>query len=212
MKIKSITNVITNSSDETFLIITTATLEEVNKWLSENIEGVCPAYLVEDSCDLQDWLDFEGLYDPTDPKSLLNYQLDANIRFIEKPGNSHGKIRFVKAWVRFINAHRKELGLTNPVSIYRMVFRRKRRTFKHIFLKNYWRFEISNNMTPELMNMFIKHYKGKHPKWNIPEELTVQHWIGAYKIDSEGENTIPWEDMDKLWYKFCPNIRRCHLG
>jgi len=210
MKVKSITNVITNSSDETYLVITSATLADVNNWLAENIRGVEPACLVKSSIDLGNWLDYEGLYDPADPKSLLIYQLNANRRFIEDSGNSHGKIRFTKAWVRFINAHLKELDLTDPISIYRRKLHRKK--FGYIYLRNYWRFEISNNMTPELMNMFIKHYKGKHPSWNIPEELTVQHWIGAYKIDSVDENSIPWEDMDKLWNKFSPNIRRCHLG
>lgn len=210
MKIKSITNVITNSSDETYLVRTTATLEEVNKWLSENIEGVCPAYLVKDSCDLQDWLDFEGLYDPSDPKSVLEYQIRAIGYFISSWHTKHGTLRFAKAWVRFINNHLKEFDLKEPVYLLHCRFRR--RGFSYVELINYWFFEVSEGMTPELMNQFIKHYKGKHPNWNIPEELTVQHWIGAYKIDSECENSIPWRDMDKLWDKFSPNIKRCHLG
>ena len=210
MKILSINNVITNSSDETYLVITKSTLEEVNKWLSDNIEGVCPAYLVEDSCDLHDWLDFEGLYDPTDPESVLKYQIYTIGHFIGSWHKKHGKLRFAKAWVRFINNHLKEFDLKEPV--YLLSYNSHRRKSGIIDLVNYWSFEISDGMTPELMNQFIKHYKGKHPSWSIPEELTVQHWIGAYKIDSEGENSIPWKDMDKLWDKFSPNIKRCHLG
>ena len=79
MKIKSIVNVITNSSDETFIIKTKESIEEVNEWLSENVRGWCDLQRVDSvkSPIISGIVDgFDYLYDSKDINSIKKYHIE----------------------------------------------------------------------------------------------------------------------------------------
>ena len=76
MKIKSIVNVITNSSDETFIIKTKESIDEVNEWLSENVRGWYDLQRVDSvkSPIISEIVDgFDYLYDSKDINSIKKY-------------------------------------------------------------------------------------------------------------------------------------------
>ena len=87
MKIKSIVNVITNSSDETFIIKTNESIEEINEWLSENVRGWCDLQRVDSvkSPIISEIVDgFDYLYDSKDINSIKKYHIEQVFCSVER--------------------------------------------------------------------------------------------------------------------------------
>ena len=58
---------------------------------------------------------------------------------------------------------------------------------------------------------FEKEYSDRIPKWwNIPEHLDLQYWKGKIGFCTSEENSIPWEDMEKICEKF--DGEHFHMG
>ena len=112
MKIKSITDVITNSSTEVYLIKTSESEDQLSDWLGINVQGWAGLHKIESSSDpdLKELIDYEYLYDSKSKKSMMEYHL--------KEVFCKTDLSLGIAWVKFIRNHRYRINkyckITNP--------------------------------------------------------------------------------------------------
>ena len=126
MKIKSKNNVITNSSDEVFLLRTTESLEEVKDWLKKNIKWYnnsenesypfTEPIILEKGDWIMDWLvNWHDLWDSHDLDSVEDYKIkhclcyatysDYDYDFCVKKG---GRL-VVMAFSKYCEEHEEEI-------------------------------------------------------------------------------------------------------
>lgn len=241
MKIKSIVNVITNSSDETFIIKTNESIEEVNEWLSENVRGWCDLQRVDSvkSPIISEIVDgFDYLYDSKDINSIKKYQIEQVFCSIdrnsiyENPTKEELEIRanLCDKWLIFLAENRK---LINKIA-------RKRKkeswVFEHyrlpkvdeiyleaIPLNNgdviynvqpYYITDINELIPTWLYKKFIVQYcsENKTPSnWLVPKDMDMNTYIGGYGFTTTDENSISYEDMQKIAHKYTES-EHWHLG
>lgn len=241
MKIKSIVNVITNSSDETFIVKTKESIDEVNEWLSENIRGWCDLQRVDSvkSPIISGIVDgFDYLYDSKDINSIKKYHIEqvfcsiGNALYDDNPTKEELEIRvnLCKKWLIFLIENRK---LINKIA-------RKRKkeswVFEHYRLPkvddiyigkhdlrngnaiyNVYPYYITyiNELIPTwLYKKFIAQYcsENKTPSnWEIPKDMDINTYIGGYGFTTTDENSISYEDMEKIVHKYAES-NHWHLG
>lgn len=230
MKIKSMNNVITNSSDEVFTLKTHKNKEEVLEWLKENIkwrycdEEYCknnpypfnePEIMEKDSGVLKWLIDYKYLYDSHDPDSIEKYKLKHCLHYacknfyndnydfcIKKEG-----IGLRNRWIKFCEDNMEELLTYFPI---------------HYTEQNFWEmFDDNEDYHNEYLypaddwsevfdpffKKFIKWYEETYPNyipkwWSIPEHLDVQTYIGKIGFSTLDENSIIYDDFEKILNEF----------
>ena len=230
MKIKSVTDVITNSSSEVFTLKTNKTKEEVFEWLKENVKWYKdhnkwysnnpypftePEVMTKDSGVLEWLIDFGYLYDSQNPEDVEKYKLQnclhyANTDFynddydfcIRKNG-----IIVRTAWIDFCENNMEELLTYFPEDYTAQDF------WERFDLEEDWHYENlypadgwSNKYNP-FFKKFIEWYEKKYPNyipkwWSIPECLDVNTYVGKIGFNSIDDNTIMYEDFEKILNEF----------
>lgn len=243
MKIKSITTVITNSSDEVFLLITNQSVEEVSKWFSENITGCDKPYKatnIKDS-NLQTLVEWDYLFDPNDEESIYHYRMSYALRKVYKFIDWHpfktrkyerkpwatkkdyveNSTELITAWVKFLNFNAVRINteykennpgvswLPIPPGGFKLNYVNHRlipdRYSNSIDTVNYY------DLPFHFYKEFVDSYKGPFPKsWKLPDHLNVNTYMNSIVVCSEYENSIPYEDMEKIEDTF--QCHRFHLG
>lgn len=241
MKIKSIVNVITNSSDETFIIKTNESIEEVNEWLSENVRGWCDLQKVDSvkSPIISGIVDgFDYLYDSKDINSIKKYHIEQVFCSIDRglfddnPTKEELEIRvnLCNKWLIFLVENRR---LINKIA-------RKRKkeswVFEHYrlpkvddiyikaiplnngnFIYDVYPYYIKyiNELIPTwLYKKFIAQYcsENKTPSnWGLPKDMDINTYIGGYGFTTTDENSISYQDMEKIAHKYTES-KHWHLG
>lgn len=239
MKIKSIVNVITNSSDETFIIKTNESIEEVNEWLSENVRGWCNLQRVDSvkSPIISEIVDgFDYLYDSKDINSIKKYHIEQVFCNVERGSYNVTKeeleIRAIlcSKWLIFLRENRR---LINKIA-------RKRKKESWVFeyyrlpkvddiyigkhdLRNgnviydvypYYIKYINELIPTWLYKKFIAQYcsENKTPSnWELPKDMDINTYIGGYGFTTTDENSISYQDMEKIMHKYAES-KHWHLG
>lgn len=239
MKIKSIINVITNSSDETFIIKTNESIDEVNKWLSENVEGWCDLQKIDSNrnpllFELTDSFDY--LYNSKDINSIKEYHIEKVFCSVD----SHSDVTKEELEIRANLCEKWLTFLTENRRLINKIFR------KHNRLKNPWRWAsrlpkadeiyleeitLSNgNVIYDVYPYYIKYidkliptwlYKkfivqycseNKTPSnWELPKDMDINTYIGDYGFTTTDENSISYQDMEKIVHKYTES-KHWHLG
>lgn len=237
MKIKSIVNVITNSSDETFIIKTNESIEEVNEWLSENVRGWCDLQRVDSAKSpiISGIVDgFDYLYDSKDINSIKKYHIEqvfCNIyRALYDGDESEIRVNLCYKWLIFLAENRK---LINKIARKRKkeswVFEHYRLPkvneiyIKEIPLNNggifydvqpYYITYINELIPIWLYKKFITQYcsENKTPSnWELPKDMDINTYIGGYGFTTTDENSISYQDMEKIMHKYTES-KHWHLG
>lgn len=239
MKIKSIVNVITNSSDETFIVKTNESIDEVNKWLSENVKGWRDLQRVDsvNSPIISGIVNgFDYLYDSKDINSIKKYHIEQVFCSVED-GLYNGtkeeleiRANLCDKWLNFLVENR---SLINKIA-------RKRKkeswVFEHyrlpkvddIYLKRHvlrngnviydvypYYIKYINELIPTwLYKKFIAQYcsENKTPSnWELPKDMDIKTYLGGYGFTTTDENSISYEDMEKIKNKYTES-EHWHLG
>ena len=239
MKIKSIVNVITNSSDETFIIKTNESIEEVNEWLSENVRGWCDLQRVDSvkSPIISEIVDgFDYLYDSKDINSIKKYHIEQVFCSVERGTYNVTKeeleirANLCDKWLIFLAENR---SLINKIAR-----KRKKESWVYdcyrlpkvdeiyleaITLNNgnviydvypYYIKYINELIPTWLYKKFIAQYysKNKTPSnWELPKDMDINTYIGGYGFTTTDENSISYEDMEKILHKYTES-KHWHLG
>lgn len=216
MKIRSITDVITNSSTEVFLLETDKSLEEIKEILPRITNGYeDPEVLTKEGGPLKQVYDFGiYLYDTSKETEVQRYmylllnmsdwQLEwENLEF--ETGESKPipedlkEIRelwkdYFKDNLEYVNQELSEkrdiffhplpADLPNPHQ-YLHIWDTEHLplSFLNTFLEDVWRKPIPESM-------------------KIPEDLTLDYWVGKIGFSGKGDNTIPyntWEEIEKTF-------------
>lgn len=239
MRIKSIVNVITNSSDETFIIKTNESIEEVNEWLSENVRGWCDLQRVDSvkSPIISEIVDgFDYLYDSKDINSIKKYHIEQVFCNVERGSYTLTKeeleirVNLCDKWLIFLVENRR---LINKIA-------RKRKkeswVYEHyrlpkvdeiyleaITLNNggviydvypYYIKYINELIPTWLYKKFIAQYcsENKTPSnWELPKDMDINTYIGGYGFTTTDENSISYQDMEKIMHKYTES-KHWHLG
>lgn len=239
MKIKSIVNVITNSSDETFIIKTNESIEEVNEWLSENVRGWCDLQRVDSvkSPIISEIVDgFDYLYDSKDINSIKKYHIEQVFCSVERGSYNVTKeemeirANLCDKWLIFLAENR---SLINKIAR-----KRKKESWVYdcyrlpkideiyleaITLNNgnviydvypYYIKYIDKLIPTRLYKQFIEQYcsENKTPSnWKLPKDMDINTYIGGYGFTTTDENSISYEDMEKIVHKYTES-KHWHLG
>lgn len=243
MKILSINNVITNSSDEVLLLITDQSVEEVSKWLSENVTGYDEPYRatnVNDS-ELQTLVEWGDLFDPDNEESMYQYRMEYVLRrvyefnyippfktrrytrrrWVHTREYIENSTELITAWVKFLNfnavrinaEYKKEYPESKhpliPIGGFKLSYKNRRLVgdrFDGTFDTCLY-YDLPFHFYKE----FVDDYKGPFPdSWDLPDKLNVNTYVNTIVVCSESENSIPYEDMEKIEDTF--DTRRFHLG
>lgn len=189
MKIRSITDVITNSSTEVFLLETNKSLEEVERILGGLTTGYRPPEILTDkkSGILGEISDFGGcLYDDESKQEYMYSRLEHNFRE-----------DITKLWNEYVWENQEYLDqeIRKSYSYYSGVSKGKLKEFCADSL--YWYVDsIPEDFLP---NFLEKVWAKPLPKFlEIPPELTFEYWKGKIGIIGEKDNSIPYDDFDKI--------------
>lgn len=239
MKIKSIVNVITNSSDETFIIKTKESIDEVNEWLSENVRGWYDLQRVDSvkSPIISEIVDgFDYLYDSKDINSIKKYHIEQVFCSVERGTYNVTKeeleirANLCDKWLIFLAENR---SLINKIAR-----KRKKESWVYdcyrlpkideiyleaITLNNgnviydvypYYIKYINKLIPTWLYKKFIAQYcsENKTPSnWKLPKDMDINTYIGGYGFTTTDENSISYEDMQKIVHKYTES-KHWHLG
>lgn len=219
MKIRSKIDVITNSSTEVFTLRTDKTLSEVSEWLHQNTSGFCePEIMTLENPDgvLQELIDFGYVVNPDDLESMSGYLMrqilkttyyDENYNEIEI---EHSK-PLLKAWLEHLWLNREELNK----------FLRKKYKPDHWkvrdgtcweeitdhdkFIKRAlqgsidYELEDQESYPPGFIEAFLDSWTGPRPKTlELPDYNNAKYWIGKIGFSGTDDNSIPYEDFDKI--------------
>lgn len=217
MKIKSITDVITNSSTEVFLLETDKTLEEVKNLLPSLTEGYKePEILSKSGGPLKDVYNL-GLYlvDTTQPKDIQRYMyglLGMSDWQWEWENEETPMPEDFKEIRRLWQGYFKDnLDYINEeISKKDEWFHALPTDFPdpHRFLHP-WDLK---HLPLSFLDKFLKEIWGKPipEALRIPKELTLDYWVGKIGFSGKGDNTIPYETWDKIYKHF--GGTHFHLG
>jgi hypothetical protein len=239
MRIKSIVNVITNSSDETFIVKTNESIEEVNEWLSENVRGWCNLQRVDSvkSPIISEIVDgFDYIYDSKDINSIKKYHIEQVFCNVERGSYNVTKeeleirANLCDKWLIFLVENRR---LINKIA-------RKRKKESWVYdcyrlpkideiyleaitlnngnviydLHPYYIKYINKLIPTWLYKKFITQYcsENKTPSnWELPKDMDINTYIGGYGFTTTDENSISYEDMEKIVHKYTES-KHWHLG
>ena len=173
MKIKSITDIITNSSTEVF-VFNTNEKDIVNNYVS-NIKGVnIPELLEKDSVLYKELINRRYLFN-TINEYLLDY-------LIEGPLIKELQKKFI-TYVKNLDIDKEDINdVISTLDI--------RDSIGVLFAWKYRNFVIN----------FIKEYYKDFPDElkNIPNELNINNYLGKYYVSSIDDNTISYNDIEYL--------------
>lgn len=239
LKIKSIVNVITNSSDETFIVKTKESIDEVNEWLSENVRGWRDLQRVDSvkSPIISEIVDgFDYLYDSKDINSIKKYHIEQVFCSVERGTYNVTKeeleirANLCDKWLIFLAENR---NLINKIAR-----KRKKESWVYdcyrlpkideiyleaITLNNgnviydvypYYIKYIDKLIPTRLYKQFIEQYcsENKTPSnWKLPKDMDINTYLGGYGFTTTDENSISYEDMQKILHKYTES-KHWHLG
>lgn len=237
MKIKSITDVITNSSDETFIIKTNDSIDKVNTWLSENVEGWCDLQKIDSSrnpliFELTDSFDY--LYNSKDINSIKQYHIEHVFCSVDSNPNVTKEELEIRAnlcekWLTFLTENRRLINKIyrkrkkDPWSWAYRLPKADEIYFEEITLNNgnviynvypYWITYINALIPTWLYKQFVTQFSSENKlpsNWELPKDMDMNTYIGGYGFRSSNENSVPYEDMEKIAKKY-PELKRFQLG
>ena len=210
IKIKSITDIITNSSTEVFIFDTDLPLNEVAAYLKGATYGYDgPEILTLDNGGgkvMKAMLEYGSFVDVDDIRSLETYWyyqiIDGlDYKYGKKRNNETWK-KLNLEWRKYLIEHRdlansREDGIT-------VVSDKATVESVHVF----------QPLLPEgFVKSFIEQYQGPLPSptcWEIPKDMIAKNYVGKIGIVSWGDNTIPYD----TWYDINAELkgRNWHLG
>lgn len=219
MRIRSKIDVITNSSTEVFTLETNKTLSEVSNWLHQNTKGFCePEIMTLENPDgvLQELIDFGYIVNPDDPKSMSGYLMGQILRtsYYDEHYNEveiEHSIPLLKAWLEHLWLNHEELNK----------FLRKKYEPDHwkvrngtcweeitdhdMFIKRALRGSIDYELEdpesypPGFIDAFLNSWSGPLPETlKLPDYKNAKYWIGKIGFSGDSDNSIPYEDFDKI--------------
>jgi hypothetical protein len=202
MKIKSVTDVITNSSTEVFILNTDKSLEEVTKILYEISSGFKDPEICQKSGEvLQSLLNFGYIFDKNDPESMEDFYWQVishssyfdwdTCKDIEIPGIKEIQEEFVD----YIWERRKEINKLRKSSRYEFIKKDLIKSKKDIDISRY----SFGRFPSRFITGFLKQYEGTLPSaFNLPEVMDVKTYVGKVGFIGKGDNSIPYESWDKI--------------
>lgn len=217
MKIKSITDVITNSSTEVFLLETDKTLEEVSEILKTITKGYNPPeVMTPDGGPLKEVYDFGSyLFDDTKESDRQEYIYGLlGISYFD--------------WDWYHPDEKMPEKLEEIICLWRNHVWENRKYLDHIISKSFPNhFPLSDDLErcadgikpweieyiPEsfLNNFLSKVWAKPLPDFlKIPPRNTLKYWVGKIGFSGKYDNSIPhdtWEEIEKTF-----GGERFHLG
>lgn len=205
LKIKSTIDVITNSSTEVFTLKTTASIKEVSDWLANNTYGYDEPVRIESKDCLKTLMGYGYLFDPSDIKSVENYVLEIHLK--EEWGRlCDGKLLY--DWAQYAFSRKDEIN-----KIYRERYSLKDdNEYEYITDPTDIQFVRIEELPKGMVSDFLSRYSQEvqDSLKTIDPEYSIDYWMGGIIFSSVGDNTIPYEDWDKINEKF--NGTNYHLG
>lgn len=229
---QSISDVVTNSSSEVFILNTDKTCEEVNTILSSFTFG----FEFPEVFDLKKYREWRksyradsildsGMYpgtifeianswlmDSEDEEDVFEFRKDElfDPTHVVKIGNleftAHGGGYYDEIheeFVKYLNNNFTELPLIYSSKIIKFP----------ITVEEFLRYsrDLKHSIPDEDIKKFIDNYSGKTPvRWNIPENEDVSKLDGHLFVVSSDENSIPYDTWDQINETF--NGWNIHLG
>ena len=206
MKIKSVVDVITNSSTEVFTLNTKLSLDEVKNILKELLpEGgyEAPEVMKKGEGILKELEDFGYLYDPSKIEDIERYYLEVFSETerwtddykLEKIENAD---KLQEAWNTFVWNNRKRIN-----DLFRKNYPRRKEDYIPATVPRdevfrcicSWDIEFF----PGLVSEFLKSYSGPYPdNFVLPDNLKVDHWVGKIGFSGTDDNSIDYEKFSAI--------------
>lgn len=227
MKISSKTDVVTNSSDEVFVLVEDKglTLQEITKWIRSKVPGCMDPEVLDKHTGCLEWLiNFGYLVDPEDQRSIGRYLVHevfckpTNIWWDSDDLTCHeekvkGGSEINEAWKRYLI---KNMGRINseyrkkhPGGIYIPI----PSSYQDSGHYNMWRGDVWYDDLPEgFVKEFLDQYQGVIPETaDIPSDFNANQYVGKIGFRSESENSVSEEEFEKIYEKL-GNVRHWHMG
>lgn len=235
MKIKSKIDVITNSSSECFTLRTDKSIEEVYNWLKENIKWAwedkhnnefpfTEPEIMEKGTGIIEWLvDYRDLWDSHDLNDVENYEIQYCLNYAVRNWWGDNSDFIIKSngiavrnyWIKFCENNIDELLTYFPEDFTEENFWERFDQQEDYYNTFLFPCDSYTDKYNPFLQKFIAWYKENHstviPKWwSIPEHLDVQYWKGKIGFSTTSENSISFEDMEKICKEF--NGNHWHMG
>lgn len=231
MKIKSCTDVITNSSSEVFVLNTAYSCEEVLAWLKENVKwswGDEEGYpftepeIFENSGLDEELIDFGYMWDSNDPQHIENYEIRYCLNYGETSYNDqydfrikHDGLRVKRMWEKFCEDNMEEVikaadspHIKTADDFWDAYYRELKYFSTYLFPCNWWTCKYDY-----VIKKFIDEYKERFPApdwWKIPAECDVNTYKGRIAFETVTDNSIAYDDIEEICEKF--NGGHWHMG
>ena len=201
IRIKSVTDVITNSSTEVFIFNTTKTLEEVASFLEGATYGYeGPEVLAMENGGgkvMKAMLDYGYFVDPNSIDSLEKYWYyhvidDGYFSYCYNRRNDPAWQKLRRAWKEYLMEH-KDVINANQKGSYVPI--KDTDTVETVDVSYYW-------LPSGIVKGFVEQYKDPLPgslTWDVPEKMLAENYVGKIGIVGEGDNSIPFDTWDSLW-------------
>lgn len=235
--VQTISDVITNSSSEVFILDTGKTCEEVNTILHTFTSGFCypEVFSLKDfrewrkklrSGEIEDDWSYPGsifsiangwFKDPEDEEDLLNLRMDFLFEpfetvnygeFVAYSFNPSYKEPIHDAFIEYLNNNWDKVGCDiNQVLKERGEIAVSSIDWDTLNRNNYW----FKNALEDTAKKFLKNYDGPKPTvWEVSKREDVRELDGKVLVVSNDDNSIPfdtWEEINDLF-----NGWNVHLG
>lgn len=210
IRIKSITDVITNSSTEVFIFDTSKSLCEVAEFLEGNTQGYeGPEILTMENGGgeiMKAMLGYGYFVDAKDDRSLEQFWY---VNVIDGFDYKYGYKRHNKAWEKLNLAWRDYLMENKD-----MINSRKDGITPIRDTDTVDSVRVYYPLLPEgFIKRFVENYRGPLPSpscWDIPKDMIAENYVGKIGIISSGDNTIPYDTWEKI--NSALEGRNWHLG
>lgn len=201
MRLRSVSDVITNSSTEVFLLDTTKSLPEVSRILSEITEGYTEPEILTSESRILGLLSDDYDYLHVDSQRYTYWVLTLDEFYWRHNFDSDLPKDFLKTrelWKNYIWENREGLDLRIPES-------EKEHLDEFIY-------EISDTLPKSFLPSFLESVfpEGIPDYLTLPEERAVEYWVGKIGFMGKGDNTIPYQDFPKIISEFGGSC--FHLG
>jgi hypothetical protein len=219
MKLRSKIDVITNSSTEVFTLRTDKSLSEVSEWLHQNTSGFCePEIMTLENPDgvLQELIDFGYIINPDDLGSMSGY-LMKQIHKTSYYDEHYNEIEIknskplLEAWLEHLWTNKDELNRYMKKKFPPEHWKIKHGTcweeitdhdkfIKRALLGSLdYELEDPESYPPGFIDVFLNSWTGPKPKsLELPEYLNAKFWIGKIGCSGTEDNSIPYEDFDRI--------------
>ena len=228
-KIKSITDVITNSSTEIFTCRTTKSLDEVSEFLKNNTSGYRkPEIMSKKKGCLKELIEGGYVVDMDDPVSINELKLRVILRapYRQSDPDFDRRAKLKRAFADYLWEHKGEvskyisenfsenywINQNGGFLMSEPEFTESYDSFVRNCLKgNIWEIEYAEIYPDTFINSFLLEYQGDlSGLFDVHETHRADYYVGQIGFMGKGDNSIPYDTWDIIKKEL--NATNWHMG